>query len=183
MILSRRGGTPIRLGRLHEAAEIRGVSPQCRICVNVSVLRRNRSLLNKIFYSAILDATTTTLNALGDHHRVNTFYTSLDKVLAEIEIRLNGNDQDVLCALGDITLNDSPTSDSFDLVARYYNLDRELLLAGQRLRFSQFKTAHVEISIKTAAEVALSWHSSHCQQYWQDYKYFRTTLWKKNFFF
>ena len=75
---------------------------------------------------------------------------SIRKVLAEIEIRLNGNDQDVLCALGDITLNDSPTSDSFDLVARYYNLDRELLLAGQRLRFSQFKTAHVEKSIKTA---------------------------------
>ena len=43
-------------------------------------------------------------------------------------------------------------SDSFDLVARYYNLDRKLLLADQRL-FSQFKAAHVEKSIKTAAEV------------------------------
>ena len=43
-------------------------------------------------------------------------------------------------------------SDSFDLVARYYNLDRELLQADQRL-FSQFKAAHVEKSIKTAAEV------------------------------
>ena len=96
----------------------------------------------------------------GHHHRVNTFYTSLDKVLAEIEIRLNGNDQDVLCALGDITLSDWPTSDSFDLVARYYDLDRELLLAGQRLRFSQFKTAHVEKSIKTAAEVVETLHEN-----------------------
>ena len=43
-------------------------------------------------------------------------------------------------------------SDSFDLVARYYNIDRELLQADQRL-FSQFKAAHVEKSIKTAAEV------------------------------
>ena len=43
-------------------------------------------------------------------------------------------------------------SDSFDLVARYYNLDRELLQADQRL-FSQFKAAHVEKSIKIAAEV------------------------------
>ena len=78
-----------------------------------------------------------------DHHRVSTFYTSLDnKVLAEIEIQLNRNDQDVLCALGDITLNDSPTSDSFDLVARYYKLNRELLLAHQRLRSSQFKTGY-----------------------------------------
>ena len=87
-----------------------------------------------------------------DYHRINTFYTSLDKVLAEIETRFSGNDQDVLCALGDITLSYSPTSDNFDLVARYYNLDRELLQADQRL-FSQFKAAHVEKSIKTAAEV------------------------------
>ena len=43
-------------------------------------------------------------------------------------------------------------SDSFHLVARYYNLDKELLQADQRL-FSQFKAAHVEKSIKTAAEV------------------------------
>ena len=40
----------------------------------------------------------------------------------------------------------------FDLVTRYYNLDRELLQADQRL-FSQFKAEHVEKSIKTAAEV------------------------------
>ena len=87
-----------------------------------------------------------------DYHRVNTFYTSLDKVLAEIETRFSGNDQDVLCALGDITLSDSPTSASFDRVARYYNLDRELLQADQRL-FCQFKAAHVGKSIKTPAEV------------------------------
>ena len=87
-----------------------------------------------------------------DYHRVNTFYTSLDKVLAEIETRFSGNDQDVLCALGDITLSDSPTSASFDLVARYYNLDRELLQADQRL-FCQFKAAHVGKSIKAPAEV------------------------------
>ena len=43
-------------------------------------------------------------------------------------------------------------SDSFDLVARYYNLARELLQADQCL-FSQFKAAHVEKSIKTAAEI------------------------------
>ena len=42
-------------------------------------------------------------------------------------------------------------SDSYDLVARYYNLDRELLQADQRL-FSQFKAAHMEKSLKTAAE-------------------------------
>ena len=30
------------------------------------------------------------------------------------------DDQDVLCALGDVTKSDSPASDSFDLVAGYY---------------------------------------------------------------
>ena len=60
-------------------------------------------------------------------HRFSIFFTSLDKVLTENENGFGGNDQDVLCALGDITLSDSPTSDSFDLVVRYYNLEKELL--------------------------------------------------------
>ena len=87
-----------------------------------------------------------TSTAPHNYHRVKTFYTSLDDVLAEIEIRFSGNDQDALCALGDITLSDSPTSDSFesfDLVASYYNLDRELLQADQRM-FSQFKSAQLQ---------------------------------------
>ena len=39
-----------------------------------------------------------------DYHRVNTFFTFLDKILAEIENRFSANEQDVLCALDDITL-------------------------------------------------------------------------------
>ena len=66
------------------------------------------------------------------------FFTSLDKVLAEIENRFSGNDQDFLCALGDVTKSDSPASDSFDLVAGYYNFDKELLQADQRL-FNRFR--------------------------------------------
>ena len=88
-----------------------------------------------------------------DFHRVNTYFTSLDKVLAEIEARFGGNDQDVLCALGDITLSDSPAIRSFNLVSSYYSLDRDLLQADQRL-FCQFKKAHLEPkSLKTAADV------------------------------
>ena len=78
-----------------------------------------------------------------DYHRVNTFFTSLDKVLSKIENRFNGNDQDVLCALGDVTLSDSPASDSFDLVAGYYNLDKEVPQVDQRL-FNRFKKTHVD---------------------------------------
>ena len=62
------------------------------------------------------------------------------------------DDQDVLCALGDVSKSDSPASDSFDLVAGYYNFDKELLQADQHL-FNRFKKIHVEKSIKTAAEV------------------------------
>ena len=53
-----------------------------------------------------------------DYHRVNTLFTSLDKVLAEIEDRLSWNDQVVLCD--------------------YYNFDKELLHGDQRL-FNRFK--------------------------------------------
>ena len=79
-----------------------------------------------------------------------------DKVLAEIENRFSGNDQDVLRALGDVTLSDFRASDSFDLpvVAGYYNFDKELLQADQRL-FNRFKKTYVEKAIKTLAEVVL----------------------------
>ena len=66
-----------------------------------------------------------------EYRRVNTFFTSLDKVLAEIEDRFSGNDQDVLCALGDVTKSDSPASDSFDLVADYYHEFRQGATSGR----------------------------------------------------
>ena len=95
-----------------------------------------------------------------DFHRVNTYFTSLDKVLAEIEARFGGNDQDVLCALNDITLSDSPAIRSFNLVSSYYSLDRDLLQADQRL-FCQFKKAHLEPqSLKTAADVIETLHAN-----------------------
>ena len=71
------------------------------------VLRRQPSTRSQ----ALVGETVQNVNAAPppskpeDYHRVNTFYTSLDKVLAEIETRFSGNDQDVLCALGDITLS------------------------------------------------------------------------------
>ena len=46
---------------------------------------------------------------------------------------------------GDNTLSGSSISDSFDLITRYYYLDKVLILAYQRL-FSKFKTVHEEKS-------------------------------------
>ena len=42
------------------------------------------------------------------HHRINTYYASNDnEVLSElaIELRFSGNDQEILCALGNIRLS------------------------------------------------------------------------------
>ena len=36
------------------------------------------------------------------HHRINTYYASIDKVLSELELRLSGNGQEILCALENI---------------------------------------------------------------------------------
>ena len=72
--------------------------------------------------------------------------TGLYKVLAEIENRFSGNNQDVPCALGDVTLSDSRASDSFNLVAGDYNFHKELLQADQRL-FNRFKKIRLEKSI------------------------------------
>ena len=48
-----------------------------------------------------------------DYHRVNTLFTSLDRLLAEIEDLFSGDDRVVLCD--------------------YYNFDKELLHGDQRL--------------------------------------------------
>lgn len=62
-----------------------------------------------------------------NHHRINTFYRCFDRVLREMNSRFEGNDEDVLCALGDIVLNSSPLNDSFEKVSDFYGLDRDLL--------------------------------------------------------
>ena len=78
-----------------------------------TVLRLNRRLLNPFSYFAMPVCQEENPHPEGayqryskpeDYHRVNTFFTSLDKILAEMENRFSGNDQDVLCTLGDITL-------------------------------------------------------------------------------
>ena len=48
---------------------------------------------------------------LESHHRINTYYASLDKVLSELEARFSAkNDQDILCALGDICHRKAPNN-------------------------------------------------------------------------
>ena len=47
------------------------------------------------------------------YHRINPFYASTDKVLSELELRFRGNDQEILCALGNICNSETPDKESF----------------------------------------------------------------------
>jgi hypothetical protein len=42
------------------------------------------------------------LRTAADHHQINTYFRSLDQVVAELESRFARNDQDVLCVLGNV---------------------------------------------------------------------------------
>ena len=69
----------------------------------------------------------------GINHRVNTLFTSLDKVLAEIEDLFSGNDQVVLCD--------------------YYNFDKKLLSSRRPTPVQSFQKTHVQKSIKLTVDV------------------------------
>lgn len=68
-------------------------------------------------------------------HRISTFYPSLDRVIAVIESRFAGNDQDILCALGHVILDrDMPIQDEFyQVVSSHYSLDLDILKAEKQI--------------------------------------------------
>ena len=68
------------------------------------------------------------MNTPESHHRVNTYYASIDKVLFELELRFRGNDQEILCALGDICHSETPSEESFYRVAKFYEIDYWIVL-------------------------------------------------------
>ena len=55
------------------------------------------------------------------HHRVNTFYRSLHKVINEMKTRFIRNDQEIL------KLNENPLQRNFEMVAEFYSVDKDLL--------------------------------------------------------
>ena len=54
------------------------------------------------------------------HHRIN-------KVLSVLELRFSGNDQEILCALGNICNSEIPGKESLSRIAKFYNIDGEIL--------------------------------------------------------
>ena len=46
------------------------------------------------------------------YHRTMHDYASIDEVLSELELRFSGNDQEILCALGNFCHNETPDKES-----------------------------------------------------------------------
>ena len=69
------------------------------------------------------------------HHRVNTYFVALDIVIGEIKERFTVDDQDILCALGDVVLSNKPSEDSEDKVANFYELNKDLIQAEKAVFF------------------------------------------------
>ena len=72
-----------------------------------------------------------------DYYRVNAFYQSIDMIVAELKSRFDSNDQDILCALGDIVLNRSTDKNSYSVVSDHYGIDADLLECEKNL-FTKF---------------------------------------------
>ena len=60
---------------------------------------------------------------LESHHRTNTYYASIDKVLSELELRFSGNDQETLCASENICHSETLDKGSFSRIAKFYKRD------------------------------------------------------------
>ena len=95
------------------------------------------------------------------HHKVETYFAALDRVIFELESRFQGNDQRILCSLGEITLSQEPSQESFRQVSEFYKIDRELLQA----EFAIFKTFRAEsadkLNFSKATDVYEALHKSH----------------------
>ncbi|XP_068703729.1 zinc finger MYM-type protein 1-like [Montipora foliosa] len=59
--------------------------------------------------------------------RCQVYYTSIDKVVSELQSRFEGNDQEVLCALGEIVISRSPSINNIQTVSNFYGVDSEML--------------------------------------------------------
>ena len=72
------------------------------------------------------------------NHRINIYYASIEKVLSKLELRFSGNDQEILCALGNICHSETPDKESFSRVAKFYKIDGEILAAEQKM-YARFR--------------------------------------------
>ena len=92
------------------------------------------------------------------YHRINTYYASIDKVLSELELRFRGNDQEILCALGNICNSETPDKESFSRIAKFYNINGEILEAEQKM-YASFRRVR-GLGYMTVSEILETMHKN-----------------------
>ena len=89
---------------------------------------------------------------------MNTYYASIDKVPSELEIRFSGNDQEILCALGNICNSETLDKESFSRIAKVYNIDGEILEAEQKM-YAKFRRVR-GLGLMTVSEMLETMHEN-----------------------
>ncbi|XP_068756927.1 zinc finger MYM-type protein 1-like [Montipora capricornis] len=62
-----------------------------------------------------------------DYFRITVYYTSIDKVVSELQSRFEDNDQEVLCALGEIVFRRSLSINNIQTLSNFYGVDSGML--------------------------------------------------------
>ena len=70
---------------------------------------------------------------------MNTYFTSLDRVLSEMGHRFNEEDQSILTSLSSLIFSETPEEEAFTAVADFYRLDKDLLQVDHKI-LQQFKS-------------------------------------------
>ena len=79
-------------------------------------------------------------------------------MLSELEVRFSGNDQEILCALGNICNSETPDKESFSSIATFYNIDGEILEAEQKM-YASFRRVR-GLSYITVSEMLETMHEN-----------------------
>ena len=104
------------------------------------------------FKDARVPRTVKNVTAPESHHRVNTYFLSLDKVLGELKVRFEGNDQEILCSLGEIALLENPSENSFQTVSDFYKLDKDLLKV-EFILLKNYKASVTSLNLESASDI------------------------------
>ena len=79
-------------------------------------------------------------------------------MLSELELRFSGNDQEILCALGNICHSETPDKESFSRVAKFYEIDGEILEAEQKI-YASFRRVR-GLGYMTVSEMLETMHEN-----------------------
>ena len=74
-----------------------------------------------------------------DRFRITVYYTTIDKVVSELQSRFEGNDREVLCAVGEIVFSHSPSINN----VQTYQISMAWIVKCYQVRSQSLKTTTV----------------------------------------